>query len=180
MKRNMLSILILALLVVNLVMYAIMLLSVMSTNSKTAKIISDVATALQLENGDMKSDNAATGRESGDIPVSESAYFELSGDDEMTIALKIGADGKQHYALVDIVLSMDTKNEDYATYGTSNSLTTLKGKIKSVVQNVVGGYTMDDANNNEETIKKEILKQLQQMYGSEFIYDVSFSKFLCQ
>ena len=62
MKRNMLSILILALLVVNLVMNAIMLLSVMSTNSKTAKIISDVATALQLENGDMKSDNAATGR----------------------------------------------------------------------------------------------------------------------
>ena len=60
MKRNMLSILILALLVVNLVMNAIMLLSVMSTNSKTAKIISDVATALQLENGDMKSDNAAT------------------------------------------------------------------------------------------------------------------------
>ena len=52
--------------------------------------------------------------------------------------------------------------------------------MKSVVQNVVGGYTMDDAKNNEDAIKKEILKQLQSMYGSDFIYDVSFSKFLCQ
>ena len=180
MKRNMLSILILALLVVNLVMNAIMLLSVMSTNSKTAKIISDISAALELEGGGAASNDAGFARESSDIPVSESAYYELSGDDEMTIALKVGADGKQHYALVDLVLSMDTTNEDYATYGTSDSLTTLKGKIKSVVQNVVGGYTMDDAKNNEGAIKQEILKQLQQMYGSEFIYDVSFSKFLCQ
>ena len=180
MKRNMLSILILALLVVNLVMNAVMLLSVMSTNSKTAKIISDISAALELETGGAKSNEAGFARESGDIPVSESAYYELSGDDEMTIALKAGSDGKQHYALVDLVLSMDTTNEDYATYGTSDSLTTLKGKIKSVVQNVVGGYTMDDAKNSEGAIKQEILKQLQKMYGSEFIYDVSFSKFLCQ
>ncbi|MCH4192822.1 MAG: flagellar basal body-associated FliL family protein [Butyrivibrio sp.] len=180
MKRNMLSILILALLVVNLAMNAFMLLSVMTTNNKTAKIISDISAALELEAGGAQSDSSGFGKESGDISVSQSAYYELSGDDEMTIALKVGADGTQHYALVDLVLSMDTTNADYATYGTSESLTTLKGKMKSVVQNVVGGYTMDDAKNNEDAIKKEILKQLQSMYGSDFIYDVSFSKFLCQ
>ena len=51
MKRNMLSILILALLVVNLAMNAFMLLSVMTTNNKTAKIISDISAALELEAG---------------------------------------------------------------------------------------------------------------------------------
>ena len=49
MKKNLLSIIILALLVVNLGMTGFMMLSVMTTNSKTAKLISDIAAALELE-----------------------------------------------------------------------------------------------------------------------------------
>ena len=49
MKKNLLSIIILALLVVNIGMTSFMLLSVMTTNSKTAKLISDIAAALELE-----------------------------------------------------------------------------------------------------------------------------------
>ena len=45
MKKNLLSIIILALLVVNIGMTSFMLLSVMTTNSQTAKLISDIAAA---------------------------------------------------------------------------------------------------------------------------------------
>lgn len=181
MKRNLLSILILALLIVNLVMTAFMMLSVMSTNSKTAKLVSDIAAALELETGTNASgESAGFGTDPTTISISDTATYDLSGDDEMTIALKTGDDAAQHYALVDITLSMNTASEDYATYGTSESLDSLKGRIKSVVQSVVGSYTFDDANNNQDAISKEILSQLQDMYGSDFIYDVSFSKFLCQ
>lgn len=180
MKKNMLSVMILALLIVNIAMTGFIMLSVMTTNNKTAKVVSDIASALELETGDGTGDNADMGREAGDIPVSDSAYYELTGDDEMTIALKVGEDGTQHYALVDIVLSMDKTNEDYASYGASENLNTLKGKIKSIVQNSVGKYTMEEAQTNEDQIKADILAKIQEMYGSSFIYDVSFSKFLCQ
>ena len=43
MKKNLLSILILSLLVVNIVMTAIMLFSVIGTNKKTAAIVTDIA-----------------------------------------------------------------------------------------------------------------------------------------
>ena len=55
MKKNLLSIIILALIVVNIAMTGFMLLSVMTTNSQTAKLVSDIAAALELEtSGGMK------------------------------------------------------------------------------------------------------------------------------
>ena len=51
MKKNLLSIVILALLIVNLVLTSIMMFSVMSTNKKTAAVVTDIASVLQLELG---------------------------------------------------------------------------------------------------------------------------------
>ena len=50
MKKNLLSIIILALLVVNIGMTAFMMLSVMTTNSQTAKLISDIAAVHNTNN----------------------------------------------------------------------------------------------------------------------------------
>ena len=56
MKKNMISIIILALLVVNIVLTAIMMFSVTSASKKTAALVDNIATALDLEltarNGD--------------------------------------------------------------------------------------------------------------------------------
>ena len=49
MKRNLLSIIILALLVVNIVLSAIMMVSVSSASKKTAKMVSDISTIVGLE-----------------------------------------------------------------------------------------------------------------------------------
>ena len=49
MKKNLLSIVILALLIVNLVMTSIMMISVTGTNKKTAAIVTDIASILKLE-----------------------------------------------------------------------------------------------------------------------------------
>ena len=67
MKKNLLSIIILALLVVNLAMNGFMLLSVMTTNSQTAKLISDIAAALELE---------ASGGAGGGFPVQHQGQLE--------------------------------------------------------------------------------------------------------
>ncbi|MBP5414934.1 MAG: hypothetical protein ILN61_06805, partial [Lachnospiraceae bacterium] len=49
MKKNMLSVLILALLIVNVALTSIMMFTMMGTNKKTAKLIDGISTALSLE-----------------------------------------------------------------------------------------------------------------------------------
>ncbi len=93
MKKNLLSIIILALLVVNIGMTSFMLLSVMTTNSQTAKLISDIAAALELEaNGG--NTGGFSGSASGNVGVGNIATFGFTGDEQLTINLKPGADGK--------------------------------------------------------------------------------------
>ena len=48
MKKNLLSVLILALLVVNIVLTTIMMLSITKTNSKTAELVTNIATVMNL------------------------------------------------------------------------------------------------------------------------------------
>ena len=61
MKKNLLSIIILALLVVNIVLSAIMMISVTSASKKTAALVSDISTIIGLEiNGLPKSETAGS------------------------------------------------------------------------------------------------------------------------
>ena len=49
MKKNLLSVVILALLVVNLILTGIMMFSCVSANKKTAALVNDIASVLDLE-----------------------------------------------------------------------------------------------------------------------------------
>ena len=53
MKKNLISIIILALLIVNIVLTAIMMFSVTTTNRKTAALVGDIASAISLDLGDV-------------------------------------------------------------------------------------------------------------------------------
>lgn len=178
MKKNLLSIIILALLVVNIGMSGFMLLSVMSTNSQTTKLISDIAAALELE---------ASGGTGGGFSGSASAVtpttiatFGFTGDDKLTINLKPGADGKAHYMLVEVVFSMNTSSADYATYGTSESITGMKDLIKGKVTGTLSSYTLEELQLDDTAAKEKILEEVQELYGSNFIFEVTFSSVLYQ
>ena len=175
MKKNLLAIIILALVIVNLAMTGFMMLSVMTTNSQTAKLISDIAGALELEaNGGTT--GGFSGSASGNVAVTDMAVFNLSGDDEMMITLKPGADGASHIMVVDIVFSMNTASPDYATMGTDEKLSSMKELIKSKCNDVISSHTMEEIQANTEGVQDEILEAVQELFGSNFIYSVSFSK----
>ena len=176
MKRNLLSIIILALLVVNIGMTSFMMLSVMTTNSQTAKLISDIAAALELE-----ANGGNTGGFSGSATAATPtsiATFGFTGDDQLTINLKPGADGKSHYMLVEVVFSMNMNSADYATYGTEESLASMKELVKSKVTNTLASYTLEELQADDTQAKEKILDEVQELYGSNFIYDVAFSSVL--
>lgn len=168
MKRNLLSIIILALLVVNIVLSAIMMVSVSSASKKTASLVSDIATYVGIEiNGLPQSEAAGAAA----VSMADTAVHNIEG--EMTIPLKKGEDGEDHYAVGSVSLSLDMKNEDYKQY--SEKMADYNGIIKDIVFSVMAKYTIDEARSDAEPIKAEILQKIQDSFQSKFIYSVSFN-----
>lgn len=168
MKKNLLSIVILSLLIVNIALTAIMMFSVLKTNERTASIVTDIADILALELD--KSDGSGAQA----VSLADTEVYSIT--DSMTITLKRDeGETSDHYAIVKVSLSMNTKHEDYATYSDIAAKETL---IKSEIISVISGYTHAEAQLSQDLICDEILKRIQIMYGSDFIYKVSFSEIM--
>ena len=81
--------------------------------------------------------------------------------------------------VVEVVFSMNKASADYATLGTEESLASMKELVKSKVTNTLASYSMEELQSGmDETAKETILEEVQVLYGSNFIYDVSFSSVL--
>ncbi|MCR5303748.1 MAG: flagellar basal body-associated FliL family protein [Lachnospiraceae bacterium] len=176
MKKNMLLLIIVALLVVNIALTGIMMFSVLSTSSKTSKLIDGITTALNIETGGEEGEDAAS------IPVSSIAVYNIA--DPMTILLKKvpeteGGDGKDHYCVVSVSLSLNSESPDYKTYG-EGDLTSYEALIKDSINSVISGYTMEDARNNQDQMKAEILEKVRGIFSSDFVLDISFRDIMFQ
>lgn len=165
MKKNLLSIIILALLVVNIILSAIMMISVVGASKKTAKLVADIATVLDLEINGVEKTNINAG-----VSMADTKIYSI---ENLTIPLKTGADGVIHYAVGTVSLSMNSAHADYATYG--ETISTYEGVINDLIFEVVGNYTMEEAKTNKKLIKQEILELIQEKFGSDFIHEVSFN-----
>jgi flagellar FliL protein len=159
-------------------MTGFMMLSVMTTNSQTAKLISDIAAALELEANGGNS-GGFSGSASGVVAVTDMATWGFTGDEKLTIALKPGEDGKAHYMVVEVVFSMNKASADYATLGTEENLANVKEVVKSEITNTLASYTMEELQGGMDAVAREsILENVQAMFNSNFIYDISFSSVL--
>ena len=171
MKKNLISIVILALLVVNIVLSSITLLSVSGTNRKTAALVTDIAAAINLDLG------GQTEEEKQEVTVSMADVVTYDITD-LTVPLKKGEnDEKEHYAMLSVTLSMNFKDKDYKTYG---DLSARESLIKGEINDAVSQHTADEARENSHAIEEEILQRVQAMFDSQFIYDVTFSSILIQ
>lgn len=173
MKKNLLAILILGLTFVNIVISAVTLFSVMTTNVKTAKIVTDVANAISIDAGTGSSEGEVSQAE---VPIEDIETYSIP--EKMTIALKPSGD-EANYCMVSVFFSINTKHKDYKKYG---STVGDKEKIfRSIINDVISEYTIDEARVNQTEMKKKILKRVQEAYsGSDFIFDVSFSDIVFQ
>ena len=165
MKRNLLSVLVLALLVVNIVLTAVLMFSVVGTNNKVAALVTDIGTILQLDMG------SANGEGKEELNVADIEMYNIA--DSMTIHLKTAEDGKDHYCIVSVALSVNTKHTDYKQYGAT--IANYESLIKGEIDQVIGSYTKEEAEANKEAISDEILTRIQELYDSTFIVDVVFT-----
>ncbi len=172
MKKNLLSIIILALLLVNTVMTGFMMLTLVTTNNQAVKLIGDVAAALQIEANGGTNGQGFSGSATGNVAIENVASYTIS---DMTITLKDSGDGQTHYMLATVVLSMDNSTAEYATYGSPEAMATYEDQIKAKITEVIGSYTIDEIKEYEDEARATILEKIQELFGSNFIYDISFS-----
>lgn len=166
MKKNLLSIVILSLLIVNIVLTSVMLFSVLGTNKRTAAIVTDIAGVLQLE-----LDNGAGGTTEA-VSIADTQVYSIS--EPMTITLeKSPDDTSEHYCIVSVSLSINMNHEDYEKYYAD--LENKETLIKSEIISVISSYTAEEGRLSQDRICEEILERIQALYGSDFIYKVSFS-----
>lgn len=170
MKKNLISILILALMVVNVVLTSIMMFSVTGTAKKTAALVTDIATVLNIE--------LTEEEEPGETTVSIADSVPADIGESLMIPLKRGDDGKDHYYIVSVSLYMNSKHEDYEAFSTT--VPTNTSLFKSIVNDVIGSHTLDEALANPDAMKNEILNRIQSEYNSTFIYKITFSDIMYQ
>lgn len=168
MKKNLISIIILALLIVNIVLTSIMMFSVMGSSKKTTALVNDIASVLDLE---LKGSGDEEAKKEVEVSMANTAVYDVPN--QLTIPCKIGEDGEQHYYLTNVSLSMNVKDKAYKKY--SETITEMNGLIESEILQVFSEHTLDEILSDTEAIKGEILERLQALFESEFIYRVSFS-----
>lgn len=178
MKKNLISIIILALLIVNIVLTAIMMFSVASTNKKTADLVTDIASAISLDLGKGQENE----KKAEVVPMANTEPYTISDlrillkkDDTVDEEGKL--DEKDHYALLNVTLSMNSKHKDYKKY---SDLSTREDLIKGAIDEVVGQYTMEKAKESTQQIEDEILSRIQALYDSDFVFEVTLSSKLYQ
>ena len=171
MKKNLISILILALMVVNVVLTAIMMFSVTGTAKKTNALVSNIASVLNIELG-------GESEVAGETEVKLTDLVTHDIPDDLTIPLKKGEDGKDHYCIVAVSLMLNKTHPDYETYGAN--IASQDSLIKSIIIEVIGSHTLEEVKDNSEALRNEILVKLQEAYDSDFIYKVAFSNIMYQ
>ncbi|MDO4513888.1 MAG: flagellar basal body-associated FliL family protein [Lachnospiraceae bacterium] len=174
MKRNLLSILILALLIVNIALTTVMMITVNNTSAKTAALVNDIAGVLNLEVNGPVSNYSSAGE---DISLADTVTYDIA--EPMTIPLAIGEDGASHFAVVSVSISMDGTDKEFKKYGVEG-IASRQSLIKSEITEVFGEYTLEEARVDIDSLKKKILERLQRLFDSNFIYKVSFSEIIWQ
>lgn len=167
MKKNLISVIILALTLANLVMNALLIFTVLPETKKANQLIDSVCQAIDL---DLQS-GASTGL--SDLPIDKIETYAINGGETMPINLK-STDGKNHYAVLAISLSLNKESENYSKYSPT-VLAEYEDIMKNDIIQIVNQYTKEEFDANPQQVQDEILNDMGSMFGTDYIVGVNFS-----
>lgn len=169
MKKNMLTIIVIALSAINLVLSAVLVFAVVPASNKTSQLVSQVASIINLE-----LDSGSSEMVENVDPANVENY---KIDSKLTFNLMRSADGTDHYAALDsISLSINKASKDYSKL--NGTIEANQSFVTDIVTSVISSYNYDDAISSKEEMKAEILKKIQEHFKSNFIFNVSLNN-LC-
>ncbi len=170
MKKNIFSVIITALTVINVVLTAIMFFVMLPTFQKTNNLITQVASVLNLE---LEGDKASSAEEQ--YTLADLEAVPVAFEEQQTLNLDPGEDSKLHYAMLDgYTLSINKKSKDYKKL--SSTIKENQTKFTDIIRGVITSHTIDDI--SEEAVKKESLEKIQELLDSRIVVEVSISNFM--
>lgn len=180
MKKNLVSIIILALLIVNLVLTCFMMFTFTGAAQKTWTVVSDIAFAMNMAKGGVPGTEAVAEEEK--VPIDDLFPYNIA--EPMTIPLKreapdpeTGKESPTNYIVLGVSLQLNSKHKEFKKYG-EGDLTQYVAMIQDEINKVFGKYTRKEIEAEDQdtmnAIKREILAQIHAIYDSDFIYDISF------
>lgn len=164
MRKNLITVITLALVLVNLVLTAIMAVAIMPEINKVNSLVTKISDAIDLDIASNPSGSSAN--------ISMDAVQVQSFENTMTIPLADSGDGKDHMAVIGITLSVNTNSDAFANY---SDMTTYEGVIRTEVNNIVHKYTLEELKADIEGVQDEIRDDLNALFGSDLIAAVGFS-----
>lgn len=171
MKKNLITVLILALSVINLVLNVILFFVLMPSAAKTNKLIGDISEVLDIELESQKKEHE------GDVDVSKLETFKLEMGNPINLLAK---DSNLHALQYGMSLELDTTNKDFGK--TKTTLEQSTSAIFDMTRDVIGQYTYEEVINvdTQREIKEKLLAQFKEYFGTECIYSISFYNWVAQ
>lgn len=169
MKKNILTVVVIALCLINLALSAVIVFSLVPMANRTNELITQVASVIHLELEDPKADSIAA-----DVPVADREALEpIGGEDEVTINLKKDGSGNSHYAMYDTVtLTVNKAAKDYKTV--TGLIAANNTYIMECVTTTLAQCTLEELQNDADRseLKKEIINKLNDYFDTSTICDV--------
>jgi flagellar FliL protein len=168
MKKSLITLITLVLVLVNTVLTALLVFTILPETKKANQLITKVASAIDLD--------MSAGQSTGSTDTSLETTEAYTMADTITCNLKKDTDGTEHYAVLGVVLNINKNSDGYkkGTY-TKDKMNTYDGVIKSAVTAVVPKYTLDQIQSNTEQVQDEIKDELANAFGGDVITSVRFS-----
>lgn len=169
MKKNILTVVIMASTVINLILTIVMVFSIVPAMNKTNKLVDKVASVIDLE---------IEKEEDQQYSVEDLEAYTIAFESKQTINLKPEPnDDDAHYVILEgVVISFNKEAEDYSEI--SESVKAADVYIRDYVKEVISEQTINTL--NENAIKEEALSRIQDFYGSKCIVRISLTGYMFQ
>ncbi len=166
MRKNLITVIILALCIINLVFNIVLMFVFLPSAQKTNKLITDIAAVLDLELAG-----------SSAFDVSNLVAVQLESD-----IINLASDGSDasHYVKYELTINLDSKVSDYSKV--SENIAASNSIIYDTTRNIVAQYTYEQVKDVEvqKKIKEDILASLKETFNTECIYSISFNSWVAQ
>lgn len=171
MKKNLITVVILAICIINLVFNILLVFVFMPSATKTNKLITDISKILDIEIESQK-------KEDGAFDVGNLSPYQLEQGNP--INLKADESGDLHIVQYGLTINMDSTANDYGEV--SKNVESSTAIIYDLARDIIGRYSYSQVIDVEiqKQIKDEILASLRETFNTECIYSVSFYNWVAQ
>lgn len=172
MKKNLITVLILAISVINLIFNIILFFVLMPSAAKTNKLIGDISEVLDLEIASQEAANA------GEVDVKNLVPFKLEVGSPINLAED--GSGKDHVLQYGITINMDKTAKDFSQV--NETLASSTAAVYDMTRDTVGQYTYEQVKdvNVQREIKEKLLAEFKEYFNTECIYSIDMYNWVAQ